>query len=249
MEWYYAENNERQGPVTEAEFNELIRTGRITPATQVWRSGWESWMPLGESAAQPLAAGAAEAACAECRQIFPTSEMVHYEGAWVCPTCKPVFFQKVKEGIEPGRQMRYAGFWLRFLAKFLDGVIVGIPGYILQFGAMAIVGATTGTEPGSDSIAIIAMLIGWFVSFALQIAYNTWMLGKWGATVGKMACGLRVVTASGGKISYGLACGRFFAEMVSGLILYIGYIMAAFDDEKRTLHDRICNTRVIITRA
>ncbi|HET6371045.1 MAG TPA: RDD family protein, partial [Nitrospiria bacterium] len=41
------------------------------------------------------------------------------------------------------------------------------------------------------------------------------------------------------------ACGRYFAEILSGIILCIGYIMAAFDDEKRALHDRICGTRVI----
>jgi uncharacterized RDD family membrane protein YckC len=58
-----------------------------------------------------------------------------------------------------------------------------------------------------------------------------------------------VVTPSGGKINYGLACGRFFAEIASAMILYIGYIMVGFDEEKRALHDRICNTRVIRSRA
>ena len=37
-----------------------------------------------------------------------------------------------------------------------------------------------------------------------------------------------------------------FAEMLSSLTLGIGYIMVAFDDEKRGLHDRdICDTRVV----
>ena len=71
------------------------------------------------------------------------------------------------------------------------------------------------------------------------------VVGKHGATPGKMACGLKVVSPDGGPVSYGKACGRFFAEMLSGLTLGIGYIMVAFDDEKRALHDRICNTRVI----
>ncbi len=60
-----------------------------------------------------------------------------------------------------------------------------------------------------------------------------------------MALGLKVITADGDKVSYLKAFGRYFAEIVSGIILCIGYIMAAFDDEKRTLHDRICNTRVV----
>ena len=238
MEWYYAENNERRGPITEAEFNELIRTERIGPATQVWRAGWENWKPLGEAGV--LAAGVAR--CVECGQTFPTGEMLAYEGVWVCPNCKPVFFQKVKEGIDPRGQMEYAGFWIRFVAKFVDGVIVGVPGWVLQFGASAFL-------QDDPNVAMIAMLVGWLISFILQLAYSVWLTGKYGATVGKMACGLRVVTPSGQKISYGVACGRFFAEIVSGMILYVGYFMAAFDEEKRSLHDRICNTRVIRRRA
>lgn len=248
MEWYYAENNERRGPVSDAEFNELIRSGRINAGTQVWRNGWAEWAPLGDRAT--LATATAEtngtAACIECRQVFPTSEMVQYEGSYICPACKPVFFQKLKEGIEPAREMDYAGFWIRFVAKFVDGILIGIPGWVIQFGLMAFVDTT---DPNNGGIVMALMLGGWLASFALQFAYSTWMHGKFGATVGKMACGLRVVTATGGTISYGIAAARFFAEIVSAIILYIGYIMVGFDEEKRALHDRLCNTRVIRSRA
>ena len=60
-----------------------------------------------------------------------------------------------------------------------------------------------------------------------------------------MACQIKVVSDEGEPITYMRALGRHFAEMLSALILMIGYIMAAFDDEKRALHDRICSTRVI----
>lgn len=241
MEWYYAENNERRGPVSEAEFNELIRTGRISAATQVWRDGWANWAPLGEAGTQATGDGTGAARCIECGQTFPTTEMLQYEGVWVCPNCKPLFFQKVKEGIEPRGEMEYAGFWIRFLAKFVDSVIVSVPSYALQYGAAAL-----SQDPETS---MIFLFVGWFVGFILQLGYTVWLLGKYGATVGKMACGLRVVTPTGGKIGYGVACGRFFAEILSALILYVGYIMAGFDEEKRSLHDRICNTRVIRRRA
>jgi uncharacterized RDD family membrane protein YckC len=80
---------------------------------------------------------------------------------------------------------------------------------------------------------------------AANFGYQIFFLGKYGATLGKMACGLRVITAEGGKISYARATGRVFAEMLSGMICYIGYIMVGFDVQKRALHDHICNTRVI----
>ena len=82
----------------------------------------------------------------------------------------------------------------------------------------------------------------------LVVGYNTIMQGKYGATLGKMACGLRVVQPDGAPISYGRAFGRAWAEMLSGFICDIGYIVAAFDDQKRSLHDHIANTRVIRTR-
>ena len=247
MEWYYAENNERRGPVSDAELDGLIRAGRVTASTQVWRNGWENWAPLGERAMLTVSADAnGTAACVECRQTFPTTEMVQYQGSYVCPNCKPVFFQKVKEGVEPRAEMDFGGFGIRFVAKLLDGIIVGIPGWVLQFGAMAFVDPN---DPANQTLTMVLTCGGLLASFALQAAYSIWMHGKWGATVGKMACGLRVVTATGGTLTYGIATARFFSELVSGLIIYIGYIMAAFDDEKRTLHDRICNTRVIRSRA
>jgi uncharacterized RDD family membrane protein YckC len=83
------------------------------------------------------------------------------------------------------------------------------------------------------------------VSMVVAAVYQIFFLGKFGATPGKMALRLRVVTPTGGKISYARACGRYFAEILSSIILCIGYIMAAFDDQKRALHDYICNTRVI----
>ena len=70
-------------------------------------------------------------------------------------------------------------------------------------------------------------------------------MGKYGATPGKMACRLKVIRPDGGTISYMLSFGRAFAELISYMTLYIGYIMAAFDNEKRALHDHICDTRVV----
>jgi uncharacterized RDD family membrane protein YckC len=60
-----------------------------------------------------------------------------------------------------------------------------------------------------------------------------------------MALKLRVVRADGSPVGYGLAAGRYLSKILSALILLIGYIMAAFDEQKRALHDRICDTRVV----
>ena len=69
-----------------------------------------------------------------------------------------------------------------------------------------------------------------------------------GATVGKMAMGLRVVTGSGQRLSFMNATGRYFAKILSAIILCIGFIMIAFTDKKRGLHDMIAGTLVIKVR-
>jgi uncharacterized RDD family membrane protein YckC len=61
-----------------------------------------------------------------------------------------------------------------------------------------------------------------------------------------MALKVHVVTADGGRVSYARALGRYFAKLLSAFTLLIGYIIAAFDPERRALHDRICNTRVVM---
>ena len=241
MDWYYSENNERRGPVSEAELNELVTTGRVGAATLVWREGWQDWTPLGEAGVKAAGGSAAAARCVECGNNFPTSEMVQYEGSWVCPNCKALFFQKIKEGVEAKGAMVYGGFWIRFVAKLIDAIILGFAGYLLRL--------PFASAMRNSQTAMLGLLGAQSVAFLLQISYSTFLVGKYGATLGKMACGLRVVTAAGGKVSYGLACGRFFAEILSGLILCIGYIMVAFDEEKRGLHDRICGTRVIRSNA
>jgi uncharacterized RDD family membrane protein YckC len=63
-----------------------------------------------------------------------------------------------------------------------------------------------------------------------------------------MAMGLRVVDEQGNRISFGRATGRFFAKFVSGIILLLGYIMVAFTERKRALHDMMAGTLVIKAR-
>ena len=61
----------------------------------------------------------------------------------------------------------------------------------------------------------------------------------------KMALKLKVLRADGSPVGYGIATGRYFSYLISFMPIGIGFLMAAFDEEKRALHDRICDTRVI----
>ena len=85
------------------------------------------------------------------------------------------------------------------------------------------------------------------LQYGIPAAYETWFVGKYAATPGKMACKLKVVVEDSSQVTYLRSLGRHFAKLLSGMILAIGFLMAAFDEEKRALHDRICETRVVRT--
>ena len=115
MNWFYALNNERRGPIADAELATLLRNGTLTAATLVWREGMETWVPLSTVRSEPGAGAASAPAgtlerCAECGLGFPRGDMIEFEKSWVCATCKPVFFQKLREGLPTGGG---TGVWRR----------------------------------------------------------------------------------------------------------------------------------------
>ena len=237
MNWYYSQNNERRGPLSDAELAALNQAGTITAETLVWREGWSNWRRFADANRPSDVATEGNAACVECGKTFPTSEMIQYEGSWVCANCKPVFFQKIKEGVPVAGEFRYAGFWIRFVAVFIDVIVLNI----LNIPVRLSIGFAS-TDPNMQ-LRIVLLSAG--ISMLMGAAYDIFFVGKFGASPGKMALRLRIVRANGEKVTYGRACGRYFGKLLSSFTLGIGYIMAAFDEEKRSLHDRVCDTRVI----
>ena len=115
MDWFYVQNGRQIGPVPVKQFDDLVRSGRITLETLVWREGLPNWQPFGSitatpsslptPAAPPPPPGAgppvlsgALVGCAECGFAFPESEMIPFANSWICAKCKPIFFQRVREG-------------------------------------------------------------------------------------------------------------------------------------------------------
>ncbi len=266
MNWYYASQGRRVGPVDDTEFEALVETGAITQDTLVWNETLSKWTPygaLGKSAAssQPQAERQQQAqqqeqqrerpavafaqkngTCSECGNLFAQDDMIRYQNVWVCANCKPIFVQKLKEGADVSGAMVFAGFWERFAAKFLDGLIQGVVNMVLGVVINLALFALAGREKNAP---IAIMVFSQLFQLALAAAYATFFIGKYGATPGKMALGLKVVTSGEGEVSYARALGRYFAVGLSWLTLTIGFLMSIWDDEKRTLHDRICDTRVI----
>ena len=86
----------------------------------------------------------------------------------------------------------------------------------------------------------------YLVEVALMALYFGWMHASVNqATLGKLAVGIKVTDDDGERISLLRGIGRYFATILSSLILCIGYIMAGFTDRKRALHDMVASTLVV----
>lgn len=248
MQWYYEGSDGQVGPISEEEFQSLVNEGTIKSKTLVWNSTMTDWQEYGEVSGSTGSTGGEGSSrvsfCSECGRSFSQDDMIRYGESWVCASCKPIFVQKLKEGVNVSGMVHYAGFWIRFGAVIIDGIIMYIVNMLvtIPLGFLAVRSVSESNDP---SDAFFYTILGNIINFTITVVYETFFIGKYGATLGKMACKLKVVTAEGDKITYLRSFARYFSKWVSYITLCIGFIMAAFDEEKRALHDRICSTRVI----
>jgi uncharacterized RDD family membrane protein YckC len=166
-----------------------------------------------------------------------------------CPNCaapqqnRPV----IGSGPVPDSARTYAGFWIRFGAVFIDGILTGIAMSPISMMTGAFFSAMPGRGP---EVAIPAMfsVVGLFVGISLVVnwLYEALMTSSSKqATLGKMALSLKVTDKEGRRLTFLHATGRHFAKFVNGFTMNIGYIMAGFTDRKQGLHDMIAGTYVI----
>jgi uncharacterized RDD family membrane protein YckC len=186
--------------------------------------------------------------------------LVQIAGNWVCADCKPAFLSRVMASGAAGASpmaWRYGGFWIRFGARFIDGLIFAVP--MVIFFAMFIpslirAGRQAGHPAQPPNLFAVSGFITFFlIMFVAGGFYEILMLKYRSGTLGKMACGLKVIRSDGRSLSWGVCFGRFFMWNVvtSGIpylntvLMLVTAIMLGVDDEKRALHDRVCDTRVI----
>jgi len=192
--------------------------------------------------------------CAECGRPSRADELARFGSLMICSSCKESYAQKLREGAAQPVRAAYAGFWVRVVSSLIDGIILGVVVGILQlavFGSMFLNPALQqGRPPDPSAVAPFLGLIGimYVVQIALASSYEAFFIAKLGATPGKMVIGVKVLRPDGSPVSLGRAYGRYFAKFVSALTLFIGFIMAGFDSQKRALHDMICDTRVVKSR-
>ncbi|MEQ1884877.1 MAG: RDD family protein [Bryobacteraceae bacterium] len=229
MQWYYADNGQQHGPVDDDALASLVVSGVVRDETLVWREGMPNWQPYSS-----MRVGASVAA-------GPAPGLAVHAAA-------PGGYVPENYAARP-QTVRYAGFWIRFLARLIDGVLLQIALLVVRVPlGLSVMGPMTTRDPAAMMALAGAMIVGSLVSLAIASGYEIFFVSARGATLGKMALGLKVVRPDGAPISISQSAGRYLAQILSAVILCIGYIMAGFDDQKRSLHDRLAGTRVIRLR-
>jgi predicted Zn finger-like uncharacterized protein len=136
----------------------------------------------------------------------------------------------------------YGGFWKRFAAAIVDGLILMVVGFIIGGFIGFVYGSATGRSAGGGPIGnLFGFILGWLY-YAFMESSSTQ------GTLGKMVLGIKVTDLYGNRISFGRATGRHFGKIISTILLFIGYLMVAFTSKKQGLHDMMAGCLVVNRR-
>lgn len=244
--WHYASNNQPQGPVPLSEFRHLINNGTITPDTLVWRQGMPQWQAL-------------RIVLQNDTSILPPPEPTPppIPFSFSTTTATPPFANIVAAGTST---LRYAGFFIRVAARLIDFFILWITNQIvltllnktkiLIAPPLFIDNAASPQQRLADILTYLSQnihytLLSYLIVLAIAIAYEVFFVRKYSATPGKLALGLRLVRSDGSRLSSLRIIGRHFADLLNQFAFGIPYFIIAIDEQKRGVHDLVCDTRVI----
>ena len=119
-----------------------------------------------------------------------------------------------------------AGFWRRFAATFIDGIILLVIDVVLR---------------------LILNGAGGSVSLLASVIYFTLFVGaSRGQTPGMSALGIRVISFDGsGSIGYGRALVRWLGGILSTIPFFLGFFWMLWDKEKQCWHDKFASDVVV----
>lgn len=231
MLWYYARNDQRFGPVEDAELRRLAAAGQISPTDLVWRQEFPDWRKAGEVEGlfPPAPFGAPPMA------MPPPPPAAAYTPQIVAPYAPypPAQVQQTTQ---------YADFGSRFAAALIDGVIlivVGMfAGFVLGFMMARAGGSLENIQLAGNGLGVV---INWLY---YSLSESSERMG----TPGKKLLGLVVTDLQGQRISFGRATGRYFGRWISTFVLLIGFFAMLWSPRNQTWHDQMAGCLVLKTR-
>jgi predicted Zn finger-like uncharacterized protein len=254
--WYYGDDDNKIGPIKQDLFNDLVDDGTIAPDTLVWCKGMASWQPLHE--VQPAAT------TEESHTAFAPANMLEHDAGitgaesglkygglgsrLIAKIIDLIFMLALAAMVEGLSRKLFPGAFtlntvspdevsLVAIVTLLINMLIGIS-YVTWF--VGKLGATPGkmivqlkiTNPSGGKI-------GYGHAFGRYC-------GEYIAALGVMSC---VTLFAFWGISNFFPLNPVLTS-VSGAIIFASAIVygpAWFDPQRRTLYDRLCNTRVLVS--
>jgi uncharacterized RDD family membrane protein YckC len=152
----------------------------------------------------------------------------------------------LQQSIATAAGVQYAGFWRRFGAALIDGIIINIISIAIYYISVLIGLSVAEDEDWGWTVGfwaglILTLVLSWIYYAAMESSSKQ-------ATLGKMSLGIVVTDLEGRRISLGKATRRYLGKIISAVILYIGFIMIGFTEKKQGLHDMIAQCLVVVKR-
>jgi uncharacterized RDD family membrane protein YckC len=220
MDWYYIDSSKpegkrRNGPWSPRQMLGFAEQGAFMPDTLVWRDGFDNWKPW-DVAGQEL--------------------KTDYQKE----TIKQVIEEKIIPSIIASKA-EYASFGARLCAFVIDTIVLQFA-FVLLTPIHSSFGVISEVTPQTTVAELMPTM---FFAFCLIFFYNSFFVKNFSGTIGKIAMGLAVVRHSGKPITWNCAFLRALVSFFSSSLFGLGCLLAAFDVEKRALHDFIADTRVL----
>lgn len=239
--WYYAIQDTQHGPVDAATMQQLIADGTVVASTLVWREGLSAW--VGAGSVLELASLIQAAANPGPVPIAAPAESAPMPAA---PPTQAGPVRRVGDG-EADPQF-YAGFLRRVVAFFIDGILSSILAgaaaglCVLLAGAIAVIVPPLGIVLGIVALYVVPLLC----SAAYYVIQES---SQAQSTIGKRALGMKILAREGGRISLGLALGRYLIKVLLTISLTcgIGFLIMFVTKRRQTLHDLVVDTVVVKT--
>ncbi|HEX7814694.1 RDD family protein [Dyella sp.] len=242
MEVWIGRDGERHGPYKESDIRQWLRSGQVSRDDLGWYEGLADWQPFSV--------------------LFPDEQPT----AATPPDMAPYTAPPIPQATTTTALEDYAGFWQRFAAWLIDGLILAVPAAILfvATGAadayMAMLGKiSSGSGMGSQEMnealqayvrasrpATIGSAVIGFVYYTLMEA------SRMQATLGKLALRLRVTDDKGQRVTIGRSATRNVVRLLTlltGLIPFICYLAVAWTQRRQGLHDLVAHTLILNGRA
>jgi uncharacterized RDD family membrane protein YckC len=160
---------------------------------------------------------------------------------WPRASARPNMSPEISGPAADDPDERVAAVGTRLLAAVVDALILGSIGLLVLYLTLKVCGL--------QFARVTAIPPAPFTAFLLLIAggYLTLFTAAGGQTIGKMAAGIRVVSTDidRRRVPLGHSVVRAAAYMASALPAGLGFLPALFGDDRRALHDRLADTRVV----